>query len=331
MNAAYNPPFESIEALGYTWSARTSEEMHKLLSAAFPGRILESASCQRDAYDCNITAIALPQSTILSWSQSPGIKLWSNQDDDAAIFSFLTMGRVSVKDARRGDDYDIGDGDGEVIMRRSGARIEIGPDHSRLMFQVPLPVLRSQCERLTHRTGFHRLEFPRTFSSQMAPFTSLRNMVGYALDDLSGSSSGKKTQLAKALQDAIITKIIFDVPHTMSTVLDERASPGPRQFQRAHAFMRENLERAVTLDRIAQATSCSPRAIQRLFQQKVGCGPMQVLRNLRLAAAREALQNGNAVNITQLALSFQFSNPGRFAGYYKQAYGVLPATDARQQ
>jgi AraC-like DNA-binding protein len=58
---------------------------------------------------------------------------------------------------------------------------------------------------------------------------------------------------------------------------------------------------------------------------------MRVLRDLRLAAAREALQRGAAASVTDLALELQFSNAGRFAGAYRQAYGISPSAALRAE
>ncbi|HXW20166.1 MAG TPA: helix-turn-helix domain-containing protein [Roseiarcus sp.] len=45
----------------------------------------------------------------------------------------------------------------------------------------------------------------------------------------------------------------------------------------------------------------------------------------RLALAEQRLRKGDCGDVTSLALSLGFANPGRFAGEFRQKFGVLPS------
>jgi transcriptional regulator GlxA family with amidase domain len=83
------------------------------------------------------------------------------------------------------------------------------------------------------------------------------------------------------------------------------------------------------LEDLAHAASCSPRALQRMFKTYRGDTPMGILCNYRLAAAHGTIKGGQAESITDLAMSLQFSNPGRFSVLYKHAYGFSPSSILR--
>lgn len=93
--------------------------------------------------------------------------------------------------------------------------------------------------------------------------------------------------------------------------------------------MRGNLSSPVTLEDLAGAAGCRPRALQRLFRTYRGDSPMGILRNYRLAAAHSAIRAGRTTSIAELAMSLQFFNPGRFSALYKSAYGISPSSTLR--
>lgn len=55
--------------------------------------------------------------------------------------------------------------------------------------------------------------------------------------------------------------------------------------------------------------------------------PLQYLKNCRLEAARHELSNPGPekTSVTDVAMRYGFHHLGRFAGYYKSAFGELPS------
>ncbi|MGV2184578.1 helix-turn-helix domain-containing protein [Rhizobium rhizogenes] len=76
------------------------------------------------------------------------------------------------------------------------------------------------------------------------------------------------------------------------------------------------------------------QAVARMLHTYRKDTPMGMLCNYRLAAAHGAIKGGQAESITDLAMSVQFSNPGRFSALYKSTYGFSPSSSfhfAREQ
>lgn len=89
-------------------------------------------------------------------------------------------------------------------------------------------------------------------------------------------------------------------------------------------YMRAKLCAPVALADLAQAAGASVRSLNILCNRHHGVSPMELLRNLRLDAAHAELAARPEASVAEIALSFGFGHPGRFAGYYKQRFGQLP-------
>jgi transcriptional regulator GlxA family with amidase domain len=88
---------------------------------------------------------------------------------------------------------------------------------------------------------------------------------------------------------------------------------------------------SVTLAEAAAAAGCSVRSLQLAFRRHRGTTPMAVWRRIRLEAARAALVRANgAASIAGIAADHGFSNPGRFAKLFREAFGQLPTQILRQ-
>ncbi|HYZ30880.1 MAG TPA: helix-turn-helix domain-containing protein [Crenalkalicoccus sp.] len=80
---------------------------------------------------------------------------------------------------------------------------------------------------------------------------------------------------------------------------------------------------------LAEAAGVSPRSLQRHFAQVLGLGPHAVIQRIRLTAARQTLQSGEASSVLDAALRHGFEHPGRFAIAYARAFGEAPSATLR--
>ena len=75
----------------------------------------------------------------------------------------------------------------------------------------------------------------------------------------------------------------------------------------------------------AARAGCSVRALQIAFRRHRGMTPMAASRRIRLEAAREALARaGGSASIRAIAAEHGFTNPGRFARMFRDAFGQSP-------
>ena len=66
------------------------------------------------------------------------------------------------------------------------------------------------------------------------------------------------------------------------------------------------------------------------FRRHLGTTPMTYLRRVRLGCAHQELHDGgDGLTVTEIAYRWGFSNPSRFAQYYRAEYGTGPSDTLR--
>lgn len=77
---------------------------------------------------------------------------------------------------------------------------------------------------------------------------------------------------------------------------------------------------------LSRVTRMPRRSLERAFHQVIGTGPADFARRDALATARELLLAGApGTSVAGAAQAAGFSHLGRFAGYYRRAYGEAPS------
>jgi len=100
---------------------------------------------------------------------------------------------------------------------------------------------------------------------------------------------------------------------------------------RAAAYIEEHAHEDISAADIAAAVHVTIRAVQLAFRRHLGTSPMAYLRRIRLDHAHRDLMVADAAteSITAVAYRWGFASPGRFAAYYRKAYGVPPSQTLR--
>jgi AraC-like DNA-binding protein len=101
------------------------------------------------------------------------------------------------------------------------------------------------------------------------------------------------------------------------------SGPGEQRVEAMEVYMRRRLAAPIALVDLAQAAGVGVRTLGVLCQRYRGTSPMDLLRGMRLDAARVRLQAGGG-NVTETALEFGFGHLGRFSAYYRERFGELP-------
>jgi transcriptional regulator GlxA family with amidase domain len=92
--------------------------------------------------------------------------------------------------------------------------------------------------------------------------------------------------------------------------------------------MEENIEKPLSLERIAQGTGLSRRQIERLFQRHLGCVPKRYYLEMRLRRARELLLQ-TAMPVMDITTSCGFKSPPHFSRCYRSQFGHPPSAERR--
>jgi AraC-like DNA-binding protein len=104
----------------------------------------------------------------------------------------------------------------------------------------------------------------------------------------------------------------------------DRRDATPSVVRIATRVIEERGHLDLSLADLSLACLVSPRTLQYAFRRHLGCTPMAYLRRIRLDLARQALRDGSASSVGDVAARFGFFNPGRFAAEYRRVFDENP-------
>lgn len=115
------------------------------------------------------------------------------------------------------------------------------------------------------------------------------------------------------------------------TAIDRRDACGAT-VRRAAAYIEEHAHEDISSADIAAAAHVTIRAVQLAFRRHMATSPMAYLRRIRLDRAHRQLMDADPAreSVTAVAYRWGFTSPGRFAAYYRAAYGVPPSRTLRR-
>ncbi|GGY31545.1 AraC family transcriptional regulator [Pseudoduganella albidiflava] len=108
---------------------------------------------------------------------------------------------------------------------------------------------------------------------------------------------------------------------------------GSDRIRSALLFARENLQEALSVERLAEHVHWSPRHFSRAFREQTGHSPAKAIEKLRLEAARSLLEDGGAA-IGRIAWQTGFGDEERMRRAFVRTYGKSPQAlqrEARQR
>lgn len=140
----------------------------------------------------------------------------------------------------------------------------------------------------------------------------------------SGSPLLRSERSTTELEDALLDSLLLtaSVGHCGTPARLPEAS-----VRRGTDYIMGNLDRALSVGRIAMAAGVHGRTLQRAFRARFGVGVMEYVRDCRLDRARETLlvSDPAATTVTDVAVASGFSHLGRFAAAYARRFGELPS------
>ena len=93
-------------------------------------------------------------------------------------------------------------------------------------------------------------------------------------------------------------------------------------------YLRENLDRMLTQDEIAEHCSVSVSKLKRLCREQLGCGPITYFMALKLGEAKKRIVNSSK-NFSEIAEELGFGSIHHFSKFFKEKTGLTPSEYAR--
>jgi len=94
-------------------------------------------------------------------------------------------------------------------------------------------------------------------------------------------------------------------------------------------LMEANIREPIVQSELAAYVGVSKRQLQRLFQRYLDCTPSRYYLRIRLARARELLQQ-TSMNLVEIASLTGFVSSSHFSKSYKEFFGQAPSHERRR-
>jgi transcriptional regulator GlxA family with amidase domain len=122
-----------------------------------------------------------------------------------------------------------------------------------------------------------------------------------------------------------------DPTHLLLRLQQSEGAGGRRLAQAAAAWLQGHLEDDLTITDLCAALNARERTLHAAFFEYMGTSPKAYFKDLRLAAARSALQSADrGARVTDVALRWGFLHFGWFAHDYRQSFGETPSATLRR-
>jgi len=155
-----------------------------------------------------------------------------------------------------------------------------------------------------------------TASGGVAPLDLMLNMIESKLG----------SPVAQRVSEQFIVDRIRSDKDRQYVPLRAQVGVSHQSLIKVAGLMEANVERPMSLERIAQETGLSRRQIERLFRRHLNCVPKRYYLELRLKRARELLLQ-TAMPIMDITTACGFQSPPHFSKCYRKQFGYPPSVE----
>jgi AraC-like DNA-binding protein len=226
-----------------------------------------------------------------------------------------------------------------ILARAESARLR---DSARAVRAVhrelsahPRADLASAWARIEQAKGMLMTAGPRTESEALAALFGAGAAARRSIIDLAAALIERV--LAGDDVAAALATLGRPEPPVVPTDASARATPGSGAaaadaVARATAFIDAHAASDIGIAEIVTAAGLGPRALQQAFRRRLDTTASAYLRRARLAGAHRELlaADPGAQTVAAVAARWHFPHQGRFAGYYRDAYGRSPGSSLRE-
>lgn len=200
-------------------------------------------------------------------------------------------------------------------------------DSQRLALSIQQDLVRRRFAVLTGEDVPGVIEFEPLLDLEKGPGAAIAAAMQLIVAEQDRGNEVFANRLREAhFEETVLSTLLLYHPHSHRWILERPlAAPASRDVKRVIDFLHEHLEAPVTLDMLVAVAGTPGRTLNEHFRAATGFAPMAYLQRLRLHAARRVLMAGAAASVTEVAAGFGFLHFGRFAAYYRRAFGELPS------
>lgn len=185
-----------------------------------------------------------------------------------------------------------------------------------------------QIARISGRELFGRDGGPMTYTPGAALVGRFQRCVLDVLSDIGGTPALLQNENARRDMQQRMLATIVDVVSADPANESRLPPPSTRAYvvDRAIAYMQSKLADPISIADVCAEVRVCPRTLGYSFEQVLGVSPSRYLLATRLNHVRRDLSTaGGHASIQSVAARWGFWHMGRFAQYYRQAFGERPS------
>jgi len=219
-----------------------------------------------------------------------------------------------------------------TIPADMASQIDFGADYRQLVLRFSTEALTRKLVSLVGSRPGRALTFEPFADDGSAGNQRLQRTVAFILGELEPFDPESFHPWLDELEQLMMLNFLFTARHNHRHLLERKLpDAAPWQVRRVEEFIMANLDKALTIEAIAEATEVGVRTLFKSFRTSRGYSPMAFARMQRLERARAALQSPDATTtVTGAALRWGFHNQGHFARDYRARFGELPSETLRR-
>jgi AraC family transcriptional regulator len=218
----------------------------------------------------------------------------------------------------RGERFWLGHGQMSLIPAGAGAVLDLKGPSNIVLVRLQVPFLGEVAEEVYE---IDRPDLSLRPSSCISD-EKLRALCGLLLAEADKDTPGSSLMI-ESLGRAMALQLLRR--HSSLAKL-EPVKPAPLggvQLRRVLKFMREHLDDALPIARLAKVAALSPSQFIRAFRKATGQSPHRYLINLRAQKARELLERTD-LSVLEVGLQCGFEQPSHFATVFRSRMGMSP-------
>jgi len=232
------------------------------------------------------------------------------------------------------EPINVSEATGVIYRGQPGTQLRAAEDHKRLAVWIPARTLQQRLAALLGEPPKGDLEFVGRIEWEAATGQAIRRQLRLLTEELASPHSFALSRVARqSFTDLLLYSLLQVSPHNYTDHIGRTTgSPVPRTIHRAEAFVRAHTGQPIALHEVTEAAGCSLRALQLSFRRFRDKTLTAVIRQARLEAVQQALNQGEIGEITigEVAHRYGFTNPSRFSSLYRATFGISPGESLRR-
>lgn len=209
------------------------------------------------------------------------------------------------------------------------ADIRWDADCEQLCLMIPMRVVELELEHLLGRTVRQPIVFDPAMDLSSRAAQGWRDALQLLATEFEREGGLTAHPLAgRHFERLLLAGLLLGQSNNYSDLLSAARAPAGRgALGRAVELLGEQPERDWSTSLLASEVFVSARALQEAFRREIGQPPMSYLRQVRLRRVHDELAAAapGSVTVGAVASRWGFLHMGRFAGAYRDSFGVSPS------